>query len=140
MDSGTQSGQLDHGQEEKGESAEQSFGPELQNEIRSSKTNLEMPPIHEPREEVRDSSSTPPETAEADLERGEDPQYQAIRKETDEGKLDDRDLSRTVSTVSIAESLSLPHEIIFVSIICLAQFMTQVCPFRPQSSHILDPY
>lgn len=37
----------------------------------------------------------------------------------------DAELARTKSTVSIAESMSLPHEILFVALICLAQFMTQ---------------
>lgn len=35
------------------------------------------------------------------------------------------DLTRTKSAVSIAETLSLPREILFVFIICMAQFMTQ---------------
>jgi len=36
------------------------------------------------------------------------------------------ELARTRSSASIAEQMSLPHEIIFVSVICMAQFMTQV--------------
>jgi MFS family permease len=35
-------------------------------------------------------------------------------------------ITRTKSTLSIAETLSLPREIVFVSTICMAQFMTQV--------------
>jgi hypothetical protein len=35
------------------------------------------------------------------------------------------DLERSKSTKSIAETLSLPREIAFVSIICMAQFMTR---------------
>ncbi|KAE9984727.1 hypothetical protein EG328_008344 [Venturia inaequalis] len=37
----------------------------------------------------------------------------------------DEHLSRTKSAVSIAETLSLPREIAFVSVICMANFMTQ---------------
>jgi MFS family permease len=36
------------------------------------------------------------------------------------------DLARTTSSVSIAEQLSFPHEILFVGVICSAQFCTQV--------------
>ncbi|KLP05695.1 hypothetical protein CEK26_003057 [Fusarium fujikuroi] len=38
---------------------------------------------------------------------------------------DEEAISRTKSNVSIAETFSLPHEILFVAIICMAQFMTQ---------------
>ncbi|KAH7007199.1 major facilitator superfamily-domain-containing protein [Ilyonectria destructans] len=37
----------------------------------------------------------------------------------------DEELARIKSTVSIADTFSLPREILFVSIICMAQFMTQ---------------
>lgn len=37
----------------------------------------------------------------------------------------DEELARTKSAVSIAETFSLPHEILFISTICMAQFMTQ---------------
>ncbi|KAF4969054.1 hypothetical protein FZEAL_10304 [Fusarium zealandicum] len=37
----------------------------------------------------------------------------------------DEELARRKSAVSIAETFSLPREILFVSIICMAQFMTQ---------------
>ncbi|KAF5021102.1 hypothetical protein F66182_6861 [Fusarium sp. NRRL 66182] len=38
---------------------------------------------------------------------------------------DEEEITRTKSNVSIAETFSLPREILFVSIICMAQFMTQ---------------
>ncbi|KAJ4172353.1 multidrug-resistance type transporter aminotriazole resistance [Fusarium falciforme] len=38
---------------------------------------------------------------------------------------DEEELARTKSAVSIAETFSLPHEILFISTICMAQFMTQ---------------
>ncbi|KAM0541898.1 hypothetical protein ACHAPJ_013044 [Fusarium lateritium] len=38
---------------------------------------------------------------------------------------DEEEITRTKSTVSIAETYSLTREILFVSIICMAQFMTQ---------------
>ncbi|KAL6355497.1 hypothetical protein LRP88_11091 [Fusarium phalaenopsidis] len=38
---------------------------------------------------------------------------------------DEAELARTKSAVSIAETFSLPHEILFISTICTAQFMTQ---------------
>jgi hypothetical protein len=38
------------------------------------------------------------------------------------------DLERSKSTKSIAETLSLPREIAFVSVICMAQFMTRPSP------------
>ncbi|KAF4980959.1 hypothetical protein FDECE_17777 [Fusarium decemcellulare] len=37
----------------------------------------------------------------------------------------DEELARTKSAASIAETFSLPREILFISIICMAQFMTQ---------------
>ncbi|KAL9562750.1 hypothetical protein ACKAV7_013102 [Fusarium commune] len=38
---------------------------------------------------------------------------------------DEEEITRTKSSVSIAETFSLPREILFVAIICTAQFMTQ---------------
>ena len=38
----------------------------------------------------------------------------------------DDDLTRTKSAVSIAETFSLPHEIAFVTVICMAQFLTRM--------------
>lgn len=34
---------------------------------------------------------------------------------------------KTQTNVSIAETLSLPHEIVFVAVICLAQLFTREC-------------
>jgi hypothetical protein len=53
--------------------------------------------------------------------------------------VDDRDTSapfRTKSAVSIAETLSLPREIAFVSVVCMAQFMTRSSPF--ESIHLMS--
>ncbi|KAL3602007.1 multidrug-resistance type transporter aminotriazole resistance [Fusarium poae] len=38
---------------------------------------------------------------------------------------DEEELSRSKTSASIADSFSLPREILFIAIICMAQFMTQ---------------
>jgi hypothetical protein len=43
----------------------------------------------------------------------------------------DENLVRTKSAVSIAETLSLPRELLFVSVICMAQFMTRKYTLHP---------
>ncbi|KAK7427995.1 multidrug-resistance type transporter aminotriazole resistance [Neonectria magnoliae] len=55
-------------------------------------------------------------------DRGND---EAISENKDVVSPDEEELARTKSTASIAETFSLPREILFISIICLAQFMTQ---------------
>lgn len=59
-------------------------------------------------------------------EAGESPSEETLQQKDGEiaiGGGEDGDLKRTKS---IAETLSLPHEIAFVSTICMAQFLTQV--------------
>ncbi|KAI9710082.1 MAG: hypothetical protein M1820_002884 [Bogoriella megaspora] len=80
-------------------------------------------------ENLRNPSSFPLKEVEDDLERGnaeeEFDDNDTTTKETNGAALDNNDLARTKSSVSIADTMSLPHEILFVAIICLAQFMTQ---------------
>lgn len=117
------------GQQESDEVAQQHSKLENQDGTSTSNSFYDTNATHHSREEIA-SPSIPLEDTEPDLEKG-DTQDGPMREETAGGKLDDRDLARTVSTVSIAETLSLPHEILFVSIICLAQFMTQVRALSP---------
>ncbi|KAK6949825.1 hypothetical protein Daesc_008146 [Daldinia eschscholtzii] len=68
-------------------------------------------------------------------------------EQTEEGKgIRGRDLARTDTNRSIAETLSLPREILFVFVICLAQLFTRmgwysiwttVCGLAVYSNHIL---
>ncbi|KAK7414929.1 multidrug-resistance type transporter aminotriazole resistance [Neonectria punicea] len=55
-------------------------------------------------------------------DRGND---EATSENNDVTSPDEEELARTKSTASIAETFSLPREILFISIICMAQFMTQ---------------
>jgi len=50
---------------------------------------------------------------------------QDIEKRIERGARGNEDLSRTKSGISIAETLSLPREIAFVSVICMTNFLTR---------------
>ncbi|CAF3562425.1 unnamed protein product [Fusarium graminearum] len=65
-------------------------------------------------------------TMEAEKEQGLMPGSE--RDASDDNTLtgrDEEELSRTKTSASIADSFSLPREILFIAIICMAQFMTQ---------------
>lgn len=83
-------------------------------------------PIHDARVEGE---------SEKDIEKGELPESRndsdsslpraENEAQQDEDEENDMDLTRTKSGVSIAETFSLPREIIFVATICMAQVMTR---------------
>ncbi|KAL9087042.1 MAG: hypothetical protein Q9165_006870 [Trypethelium subeluteriae] len=100
-----------------------SHNEEKQDESRASGSLQELSSTNASQEEQVEPT-IPSEEKEADFVRGDIPDG-VIRKKTSETQHNDYDLARRVSTVSIAETLSLPHEIAFVFVICLAQFMTQ---------------
>ncbi|KAL9079336.1 MAG: hypothetical protein Q9157_001766 [Trypethelium eluteriae] len=86
-------------------------GKEEQDESRDPGSLQESNTTHASQEEPIEPA-VPFKEKEADFERGDIPN-EAIRKKTSETQHDGHDLARTVSTVSVAETLSLPHEIAF---------------------------
>jgi hypothetical protein len=71
--------------------------------------------------EKRDELNTPTSPASSFVDDG-DQLHQTMTGQHDGSGLDKVSLARTKS---IAEQLSLPHEIAFVSIVCMAQFFAR---------------
>ena len=57
---------------------------------------------------------------------GESPSDETLQQKDDEIAVDEGKEGSLKRTKSIAETMSLPHEIAFVSVICMAQLLTQV--------------
>ncbi|TID22869.1 major facilitator superfamily-domain-containing protein [Venturia nashicola] len=82
-----------------------------------------MEPKEEPKEETPRNSSSKGLTPTSMEERRALDDMDAENSMSKDRR--DEHLSRTKSAVSIADTLSLPREIAFVSVICMANFMTQ---------------
>jgi hypothetical protein len=86
--------------------------------------------------EIFEGSSDPIADRAAEQSDRKDEEESAMSSNEEEGETRAPNLTKTTSTISIAETLPLHHEILFIFVICLAQVFTR--EYHP-CRHVAEP-
>lgn len=104
----------------------------MESPLSAMSTSMVDGPLEKDIEKAEPEIDSPVDSRNERRERKEEPESNPSINDREDGQAakergENLNLAQTRSSaVSIAEQMSLPHEIVFVSTICMAQFMTQV--------------